>query len=367
VSGQVLRWTPRPDKERDARRARHKAREALWSHSTLKRVRLCGRAARASVVPVVVGDGVAHFRNLIRCASVHACPVCSPKIRQGRASEIERGVDRWISEDGGGAVFVTATLPHDAVDRLSDLYDGLAKGLRGMWSGSAWMSDRERFGIVGVIRTVEVTRGPSGWHPHVHALLLTARPLGARDVVRLRMRLRTRWAQSIERAGFRRPQGRLGLDTRRVYDVAGLAAYTAKLDGDVSTLGVALELTRHDLKAGRRESRTPWEILDALRQWGDVAELTLWQEYEQASHGKRSIVWSRGLKDRLGVNERTDDEIAEVQPIGEVVAVLSHAEWRMVCRIIAGPALVLDLAEVAGAHGVALALSELSKAQRPPP
>jgi hypothetical protein len=36
---------------------------------------------------------------------------------------------------------------------------------------------RSDIGFVGTIRTVEVTYGRNGWHPHVHAVVLNERPL----------------------------------------------------------------------------------------------------------------------------------------------------------------------------------------------
>lgn len=95
----------------------------LGHFSTLSRLRGCGRRRidAAGPIAVAVADGVAHYRNLQRCGSVHACPVCAPKIRAGRADEIERGLRRHL-EQGGGAYFVTFTLRHATGMRLKMLW-----------------------------------------------------------------------------------------------------------------------------------------------------------------------------------------------------------------------------------------------------
>jgi hypothetical protein len=311
-------------------------------------------------VPVVVADGVAHFANLMRCASVHACPVCSPRIRQRRSEEIRDGLSAWF-ERGGTALFITGTMPHDYGDRLADLYAAVALGLRSMWSGEAWMRDKEQFGVAGVIRALEVTHGASGWHPHVHALVLVDHSLTASERTRLGWRLAARWGKGIERAGYRRPNDEYGFSCVPVFDLEGVAAYTAKLDGDVTSVGVSLELARPDLKRGRRESRSPWEILGEIEQWGDADDLRLWGEYERASKGKRAVLWSPGLRARLEVGDVTDAEIVEEEIPGEVVAVLSRPQWASVVRFSHGPALILDLAELAGEDGVRVGLVELAR------
>src|SRR6185437_11787061 len=78
------------------------------------RVSRCGRARLAPSPAVALApDGSAHFRGLVTCGSVTACPVCAAKVRQARAEEIDRALGRHLCA-GGGAVFVTLTMPHDA-------------------------------------------------------------------------------------------------------------------------------------------------------------------------------------------------------------------------------------------------------------
>jgi hypothetical protein len=53
---------------------------------------------------------------------------------------------------------------------------------------------RERFGVSGYVRAVEVTHGKAGWHPHLHVLLLTEAPLDLDELRELHRFLRERWA-----------------------------------------------------------------------------------------------------------------------------------------------------------------------------
>jgi hypothetical protein len=108
---------------------------------------------------------------------------------------------------------------------------------------------------------------------------------------------------------------------------AGQAAeYVAKLqDGK----HVGRELARGDLKAGRAGSLLPFELLDYFRATGDLHAVDVWHEFEHATHGRRAIEWSRGLRARLLPDDRelTDREIAEAEVGGVDVAVLPAETW----------------------------------------
>ena len=75
---------------------------------------------------------------------------------------------------------------------------------------------------------------------------------------------------------------------------------------------VGFELQGSQTKRGRRKgSRTPWQLLEEVMETGDADSLDLWHEYEEATRGRRALVWSRGLKDLAGINDRSDEEITE--------------------------------------------------------
>ena len=83
------------------RQRRYALREESWEHSSIRRVRLCGRvrARRADgrdQLPEIraVDEGTCYWSGVARCGSVWACPVCSPKIRHERALEVRPGCRR---------------------------------------------------------------------------------------------------------------------------------------------------------------------------------------------------------------------------------------------------------------------------------
>lgn len=333
------------------RRARFGLREGLWRVSEQRRLRACGkgRISRDKPVEGRRQDGVGHLTNVAVCGSIHACPVCSAKIRALRATEIEQAMVPWLAA-GHGAEFVTCTLPHGPSDRLAPLLVAVRESWTAVTSGAVWGSKRspglrDLLGVAGQIRTLEVTRTANGWHPHVHVLVLTEVPLEDWQRAMLHEHVANVWAASIVRHGLRRPSEAHGVTVTPVRDAVDVSRYTAKVE-DESGRARALgnELVRHDLKVGRRpDSRTPFEVLASAAEDGDAGDLVLWREFEAAIKGQRAIVWSNGLKGRFLVPEVSDKEAAEGPAIGgETVVVLTEAQRKAVVR---SPGAIVGLLE----------------------
>jgi hypothetical protein len=222
------------------REQRHRDLEYLNAHSSLPRLRLCGRRiAREGPVEVVVRDGTCHFRNVVRCASVHACPVCAAKIRQQRAVEIEALLDRH-SDVGGGAELVTFTVPHHFGQPLAELLAALQVAWDALTKNRAGRQIKARYGFVGFVRALEVTHGPNGWHPHLHVLWLTERPITVDERQALTVELYRAWKVAAVAVGLAAPSRRHGVDVRSARRGEGLGRYV-----------VGMELARADLKRGR--------------------------------------------------------------------------------------------------------------------
>lgn len=65
-----------------------------------------------------------------------------------------------------------------------------------------------------------------------------------------------------------------------------------------------MELTGEHAKTARRvENMTPEERFAEFADTGNVAYLELWEEYEQATHGRQRISPAKELFRRLGVTE----------------------------------------------------------------
>jgi hypothetical protein len=278
------------------------------------RVAKCGRVRIAGTVglgtrerPGAPGELGAHFDRVVRCGSVWECPTCSLAIRAERCAEIEHAAGWW--RDGGGALAqLTLTVRHAWSHDPKVTRRGLMRAWGKLASGAPWQRWCADAGLAGWIRSVEVTHGPNGWHPHLHVLLFVSSAAGDPGALAaLRARLVARWCDAVagELGEEQRPDDAHGVDLR----AAHVAGYLSK---------VALELTAAQNKtagAARAGYRTPWQIAADFRAWGDDDDLQLWRRYCDAMRGARFVEWSRGrmnLRAASGLgDERTDEQVAE--------------------------------------------------------
>lgn len=270
----------------------------------------------------VHSDGqFAHFSGTERCGSIWACPVCSAVIRAERAREISQAVEAHQAA-GGSILFVTLTIRHDRDDSLKQSMDAVLGSWRKLLQGSAWVGSkskqgaRERYRVSGYIRSTEITYGSSGWHPHVHALFLTDDKLSDTEVAAFGDEIYSRWALYVRKATGKLPTREHGTDVQRVdEDGQVLGKYLAKVQDEgkskTEKWDASAELARADVKRGRGDNFVPFELLDSDHPMPLPPRRRLWVDYYEGTKGRRAITWSRGLKARYEVGEKSDDEIIE--------------------------------------------------------
>lgn len=321
-------------------------RRKLWDVSNHSRVRACGRVTHTGGGPTLrVADTdtgrVAGLAGLQSCGSVWACPVCARKIGARRAEEIRHVVSGAFAQ-GGGAVLVTLTLRHHAGQSLRASWDAARYAWSRVTSGRRYAAECERFGLLGWAAVVEVTHGAEhGWHPHLHVLVLFDRPVSEQTAEVMAMRWWMRWEAALVRKGYTAVANRGGLDARLITpdDSAGsaLGTYLSKL---------AHEVTGGHTKDGRHGNRTPFAILRDGLATGLADDIEAWWAWEQASHGRKQLTWSRGTRDRFGLgDDQTDEEIAKEDLASDDLIGLPSETWRTV-RPIAEQ--LLTVAEIGG-------------------
>jgi hypothetical protein len=311
----------------------------------------CGRYLVGDFTRVHIKDGSAYYCDVQTCGSIWCCPVDAARIRQRRSLEIEAAAVQHLAGEGSLG-FMTGTLPHQRGDALADSLGDCMAAWKWMQQHRAWRDLRGDIGLVGQIRATEVTFGAwHGWHPHHHLALFAA---GGVEWDQVRDVVAPLWGDAVERLGRKRPGDQVGLTlagVELVKDGQEIARYLGKLQdhyGEASTLG--REMSRSDLKKGRKRSRTPFEIA-AVAVQGVVPELPLWWEYEQATKGRRAMEWSRGLKARFDVEDLADDDLAKADVDGESLGIVTAPEYALLVRSRQETHL-LDLAEEGGGAAV---------------
>lgn len=105
---------------------------------------------------------------------------------------------------------------------------------------------------------------------------------------------------------------------------------------------IAFEAVGGVWKRGREGGRTPFQVLADFLATGHSDDLDIWHEWETGSKGMRQLVWTKGLKGRVGIGEKTDEEIAAATQDAEPVITLPARTWK---RTRHDPTGLLDAAE----------------------
>lgn len=305
--------------------------------------------------------GSAFYSGLATCGNVWACPICAAKVQERRREEIAQGFKTAYSQ-GLKVVMVTLTFPHGHGDDLRGLMTKQSDALRRLRSGDVWQRIKRRTGFRGLIRSLELTLGPNGWHPHTHEAWIVSVDC---DAEALADDIRKRWAASCRRAGLLPPERERAFQDHAVdvIDRAACSDYLAK--HDAVTWGADRELASARTKAGKREGRHPFQLLEAAAT--DDAAAARYLEYVEAMRGKRQLFWSQGLKDWAGINDISDEEAAvEGREEVEQVCLIDRHDWYAV-RMARRRAELLTVAEVEGVAGITRVVAECRAAQSPPP
>lgn len=269
------------------------------------------------------------FRGLCRCGSLWGCPRCASIITEYRRRELRLGIDRAI-EIGWHVFLLTLTFPHTSRDHPKDLQNKFRKALGIFYNRKTWRKWRVAVGYEGKVAALEIRLGDNGWHIHQHVLVFidpskSKKPILADD-------LKKAYRTACVKAGLNPPNDR-GVDIR---GGAKAADYVAKY-------GLESELAKSHTKRGKNGSRSPWDILgdycdgnrlDTAERDGPKGEkiaedARLFREYYEAFKGQKQLVWSRGLRDLLGLGEEeTDLKIVEEQQKAETfLGSLNEEEW----------------------------------------
>lgn len=283
------------------------------------RVAHCIWTATGALVDLLRRGEDARFHGVQTCGSWSSCPVCSARIAEVRRQEL-RALEEWAGSPRRGVRMVLMTLTARHRRRSLRVMTERLTRARDLMQGRKAYQRLRQLHLVGSVTVREVTHGDrNGWHPHYHILLLVKAD-SDRDALSLVEPFRVVWLSCLRKAG-------LTGTSERAFDVRSgdaVSAYLSKHGRDESDKaaaasaragwGMAEEMTQSRAKRGRgtpdAPSRSPMQILrDAAA--GDDAAGRLWQEYCRVMFRKPQMIWSDGLKARIGLGEVDDEDAAE--------------------------------------------------------
>jgi hypothetical protein len=164
---------------------------------------------------------------------------------------------------------------------------------------------KDRFGIVGYAKTLEVTQGKNGWHPHYHLVWFTERPLTDAEREQFDASLYQLWMLNVTKYTDRTVNHEAN-HVQKIRTIDAIANYMSK--------SIAFELTHGHTKDGKMPTqRTPFQIANDYTKSFDERDEARWNEYVDAIAGERMITYSRSLSElRTPESHATDEEIAEM-------------------------------------------------------
>jgi hypothetical protein len=212
--------------------------------------------------------------------------------------------------------------------------------------------------VIGMIIAFEITHTANGgWHPHFHIVcfLDTATEKQGRKIL---TPLRKTWLRCLQAHGLH-AKGEVGFS---IDGAARVGSYVTKFGAATGIelsdqrkclaeaksredWGLVQELTATHSKKSKKPGAgvTPWELLEqyafedeeVIENRNDLTAKrcgALFVEFAQAFHGKQQLQWSPGLKDLVGLRDRTDEEIIEESDADDerekrVLSVVAPEDW----------------------------------------
>jgi hypothetical protein len=291
------------------------------------------------------GAAHAHYSSLQTCGSIHSCPVCASKITEHRKNEIQEIIDKTADKHH---YLVTLTFPHYETETCGESRRKFMDARRRMknWSEVQHHTEFVPFRKIlqhhqydGSVTTVEVTYGVNGWHIHSHELFIFDKPVD--DLRKFRADIFANWTKACLYSGIeiKKPlafhRRAVQVDALHGDHIAKMTSYLTKISTG-NTWGMAAELTKGSCKKQQNGNITPFgmlfEILDNknnMKKYGQK----FW-EYCQTFKGKQAIRFSKGLKKKYGIEEKTDEEIVtESDLLASLYGFFEIGEWKNILKL----------------------------------
>jgi hypothetical protein len=177
-------------------------------------------------------------------------------------------------------------------------------------------------GVEASITATEITNGlKAGWHPHFHEILFMRADSEKEAVARVKA-IHSAWLSCLRKQGLDGAAAAL-----QVQGASAAGQYVGKW-------GAAEELTLGTQKRARGKGRSINDLLE-LADAGEKREMALWLEYFNATSGRRrrQLVWSPGLKEKVGIDEVSDEDAAgeesdDMQDPEPAIVWNDNSSWR---------------------------------------
>lgn len=253
----------------------------------------CGRAIKGETASLYLTEDAKIYNEHIHCRS-WACPICAYKRAWARALELEQAI-LAAAQRNYRQLFVTFTIPHTSSQKTKTVLRHLNDAYHAFRNDRSVKKCLASLGFVGQVKSLDFTITDNGIHAHFHTVYIfeTAEPIEQVAATCYRVMLDA-WDAAVMKETGRHISRKHGFDVELIEIPEGdaeqaeaIALYTAKV---ISIYAAAADKDKGSI--------TPFDLLDLDR---EEEYKPIWQDYYRGSKGVRRIVFSRGLKDALGV------------------------------------------------------------------
>lgn len=328
-------------------------------NKTLSRVWHCGKTpvsteSNISYVRGITGNN--YFTNLQHCASYWVCPVCAGKVARERTDEIYLALKEYLNQ-GYEIYFGALTLPHYQSEGLKENMEILIKGFDWVKEHRAVKNILPKKTEVGedgkeksilesliYLRSLEITFGVNGWHPHLHPIFILPKGLGETYINQFR-KYYLSWLEKKQKLTVHAERRAVNFE---LWDkkIETLSDYLCKWS-------ISNEVGNGQSKKSKTASGfTPFQILELIAEkktW-DLKQdpETVFKQYARIIKGRRMLQSSRGFFEMVNVEVKTDEEIVKDDETAETLFTVSLMVWNEAVR----KDLIFDLVDAYDFGGV---------------
>lgn len=282
-----------------------------------------------SIVKKTIEYGSIINTNIAHCSDVWTCPVCASLIQTRRADEVQTAVD-WATDNGYKTVMVTFTASHTVRYTLNDFGTKLQKAYEKMHNQLRHYRKKYE---VGSIKSVEFTYSQkNGWHKHFHVIYFFKSDT---DIDNYFAKIKKSWEHQCLDIGLLESSDKAIADFRRHG-----CTLTTNIDDAIATYAnksandwrISDEMTKSVLKIGKSvEHMSPFQLLVNIGLGNNRDHLIdKFIEYMLHTKNAHQIDWSCGLKSKVGIDDKTNDELMDDQTDKSInVAVLTVMHWHL--------------------------------------
>lgn len=269
--------------------------------------------------------------NIAHCSNIWLCPLCASQIQSRRAEEVQTAI-AWAEANGLQVVMFTHTASHKANYALKEFGIRFQQAYRGTMKQVYRL--RKQF-EEGNIKAVEFTFSEENrWHKHFHVLSFLKKECDVDEYYKL---LQSAWEKQCAKVGLLDASNEKAVKDFRLHGLdmtkgaqESLARYTNKSANEWT---ISDEMAKSVLKIGKnKEHLTPFQMVVEIATTRDMGYryrlIDAFFEYALYTKGLHQMDWSNGLKAKVGIEDKTDEEIMEEEKDdAEFLAGLTVAHW----------------------------------------